>query len=94
MHPQSKPIAVNPTAPNRAAGVDPGTDWAGYRAAVASQEDAWAAYRAEAGGVHLVGVHLPFDDVFRLVLAVLLAQLLLVGIVAGFAALLWAAFVR
>jgi len=51
--------------------------------------DPAAIARAEARGVRLVGIDLSFDDVFRLVLLVFLAQLLLTGILGAFAAALY-----
>jgi hypothetical protein len=46
---------------------------------------------APAHPVLVTGVRLPFDDVFRIVLAVLAAQLIVVGIVGAFVALFWLA---
>jgi hypothetical protein len=50
---------------------------------------AWARYRADAPGVHVVGIKLTFDDVFTLCLLWAAAQLLLAAIVGAVAGLVW-----
>lgn len=79
MHPDPKPITINPaTRPSRPE--DSGNPRQ-YEAAMKgwrAEHDAW---KASADPVVVVGFELPFDDVFRLMLQILVVQTMFAAIV-------------